>query len=167
MTSYSPCCRGTPRPRMVPRRQPSWWTHECCSACVARNGAWRDYRRDPNPMLHARFRAVRLAFHRTVRSARRSYWSQWQSRVTSLSESQPRLAASIIRHTFRGPAHSCGDQSDHVSGLLMRTLAFRSKKCWTIGDVTLPLLGPHPPPLALSMRTFHCPFCLCGGFTAL
>ena len=100
----------SPRPRMVPRRrQPSWWTHECCSACV-RNGAWRD----PNPMLHARFRAARLAFHRTVRSARRMYWSQWQSRVTSLSESQPRLAASVIRHTFCGPAHSRGDQSDHV-----------------------------------------------------
>ena len=105
----------SPRPRMVPRRrQPSWWTHECYSTCVARNGAWRDYRRDPNPMLHARFRAARLAFHRTVRSARRTYWSQWQSRVTSLSESQPRLAASVIRHTFCGPAHSRGDQSDHV-----------------------------------------------------
>ena len=133
----------SPRPRMVPRRrQPSWWTHECYSACVARNGAWRDYRRDPNPMLHARFRAARLAFHSTVRSVRRSYWSQWQSRVTSLSESQPRLAASVIRHTFRGPA------------LLMETLAFRSRKCWTIGGVTLLLLGPHPPPLALSTRTF-------------
>ena len=117
MTSYSPCCRGILHARawIVPRRrQPSWWTHECYSACFARNGAWRDYRRDPNPMLHARFRAARLAFHRTVRSARRSFWSQWQSRVTSLSESQRRLAASVIRHTFRGPAHSRGDQSDQV-----------------------------------------------------
>ena len=36
----------------------------------------------------------------------------------------------------------------------MGTLAFRSRKCWTIDGVTLHLLGPHLPPLALSMRIF-------------
>ena len=36
----------------------------------------------------------------------------------------------------------------------MGTLAFHSRKYWTIGDVTLLLLGLRPPPLPLSMRTF-------------
>ena len=35
-----------PRQRCFPRRsQPPWWTPECYATCVARNGAWRDYRR--------------------------------------------------------------------------------------------------------------------------
>ena len=35
-----------PRQRCFHRRsQPSWWTPECFATCVARNGAWRDYRR--------------------------------------------------------------------------------------------------------------------------
>ena len=58
----------SPRPRMVPRRQPLWWTHECFSACVARNGAWRDYRRDPIPCCTLDFE--RLVWHSIKQCAR-------------------------------------------------------------------------------------------------
>ena len=105
----------SPRQRVAShRRTPFWWTHECFSGYVARNGVRRDCRRDPTPILHAGFRAARLAFHHTVRSLRRSFGSQWQCRVSSLSGSLPRLAASVIRRTFHGPTDSRGDQSDQV-----------------------------------------------------
>ena len=45
----------SPRQRSSSRRpQPQWWTRECFSACVARNGAWRNFQRNPSPDLHAR-----------------------------------------------------------------------------------------------------------------
>ena len=83
------------------RRQPVWWTSECFAACVARNGAWRDFRRTQDPRDRNRFCVARTHFHRTVRSCQDSFWSHWQDRVANLSRVNPRAAAREVRHTFR------------------------------------------------------------------
>ena len=104
-----------PRQRCSPRRsQPSLWTPECYATCVARNGAWRDYQRVHTLEALTRFRVARTTFHRTVRSAQRSFWSHWQERVARLSRTHPRVAASTIRRTFRSTAASRGDPSAQV-----------------------------------------------------
>ena len=95
--------------RIRRQRQPPWWTSECFAACVARNGAWRDCR----PELHARFRAARTSFHRVVRSCQTSFWSQWQDDIAALSRSNPRAAATRVRHTFR-QGHARRDQTHRV-----------------------------------------------------
>ena len=93
---HAPSQRQHPR-----RRQPAWWTSECFEACVARNGAWRDFRRTQDPRDCSRFCAARTHVHRTVRSCQNSFWSQWQDRVANLSRVNPRAAASAVLHTFR------------------------------------------------------------------
>ena len=91
-----------PSQRQLPRRrQPVWWTPECFAACVARNGAWRDFRRTQDPRDRSRFCAARTHFHRTVRSCQNSFWSHWQDRVANLSRVNPRAAAREVRHNFR------------------------------------------------------------------
>ena len=142
----------SPRQRSSSRRpQPLWWTQKCFSACVAKNGAWRDFQRNPSPYLHALFRAARLASHRTVRSAQRSFWSQWQLRVISLSHSQPDwqlpwfVALSVAQRN-----HAVINQSKS-SGLPKTILLLHDKKRWTIREIILPLLGIL---LILLMRTF-------------
>ena len=88
--------------RLPPRRQPSWWTLACMAACIARNGAWIDYRRSQSPEDRARFSAARMAFHRVVRSSQRAFWTQWQDCVSTLSLSNRRQAASAVRRALQG-----------------------------------------------------------------
>ena len=95
----------SPRHRAASRRrQPSWWTCECFSACVARNGAWRDHRRDPTP-------SCTLA---SGRSALCPTLLLVAMAISCLHLTQPRQAASVFRRNFRGPTESRGDQSDQV-----------------------------------------------------
>ena len=53
-TKISVLHRHVPSQRRTRRRQPAWWTLECFEACVARNGAWRENRRNPECELHPR-----------------------------------------------------------------------------------------------------------------
>ena len=87
--------------RVRRRRQPSWWNSDCLPACIARNGALRDHRRTPSAESHARFRPTRHAFHRTMRSAQRAFWTSWQDHVSALSVLNPRVAAATVRRTFQ------------------------------------------------------------------
>ena len=82
-----------PSQRQHPRhKQPAWWTPGCFEACVARNGAWRDFRRTQDPRDRSRFRAARVHFHSIVRSSQASFWSHWQDLDPSLSRVNPRAA---------------------------------------------------------------------------
>ena len=65
------------------RCQPSWWSPECLARCVARSGAWRDFRRSRSPETYSRFRVARMAFHRTVRKCQRTFWTDWQEPLAS------------------------------------------------------------------------------------
>ena len=92
----------TPMQNRVRRRwQPSWWNSDCLSACIARNGTFRDHRRTPSAESHARFRSARHAFHHTIRSAQRAFWTNWQKHVSALSVLNPRVAAATVRRTFQ------------------------------------------------------------------
>ena len=89
-------------PRSRPRaRQPLWWNDAWYHALVARNGAWRDFRRSGSHEDQARFRFLRQQFHSTVRSSRTHCWNELLGSVASLSRRAPRLACSLIRCTFR------------------------------------------------------------------
>ena len=79
--------------RMLRRRQPFWWTPACVTACIARNGAWRDHRRSQSSDDHVRFSAARMAFHRVVRSAQRTYWMDWQEHVSTHVRLLPQCVA--------------------------------------------------------------------------
>ena len=94
------------------RCQPSWWSPECLALRVARNGAWRDFRRSRSPETYSRFRVARMPFHRTVRGCQRTFWVDWQERLASLSRSCPRVA-SMVRRTFSSPS-----RVDHASRVL-------------------------------------------------
>ena len=60
--------RHVPSQRRTRRgAQTARWTLLCFEACVARNGAWLDYRRNPELELRERFRASRTTFHHVVR----------------------------------------------------------------------------------------------------
>ena len=59
LRTHAPSQRQHPR-----RRQPAWWTPECCEACV---GARRDFRRTHDPRDRSRFCAARVHFRHTVR----------------------------------------------------------------------------------------------------
>ena len=96
--------------RVSRRRQPSWWNSDCLSACIARNGALRDHRRTPSAESHARFRSARHAFHRTIRTAQRAFWSNWQDQVSALSVLNPRVVAATVRRTRIGTLSRCGGQ---------------------------------------------------------
>ena len=75
----------------------------CYHALVARNGSWRDFRRSGSHEDQARFRPLRQQFHSTVRSSRTHFWNEWLCSVTSVSLRAPKLACSLIRHTFPSP----------------------------------------------------------------
>ena len=60
------------------RTRPRWWNDVCFQALVARNGAWRDYRRSGSATDYARFSQCGLHFHRVVRSTKRKFWYDWQ-----------------------------------------------------------------------------------------
>ena len=93
--------RQTPMHRRRP--QPRWWTGECFRALVARNAAWRDFRRSNLPADYVRFSSCRLYFHRLVRSTRRSYWRSWQDDISWMRIQNPQACASRIRRCFRSP----------------------------------------------------------------
>ena len=42
-----------------------------------------------------------IAFNRTIRSAQRAFWSNWQDHVSALSVLNPRVAAATVRRTFQ------------------------------------------------------------------
>ena len=103
------------RPRT---RQPLWWNDACYHALVARNGSWCDFRRSGSHEDQVRFRLLRQQFHSTVRSSRTHFWNEWLGSVTSLSHRAPRLACSLVRHTFRSSVASpnlCHMQWDGAS----------------------------------------------------
>ena len=85
------------------RRQPRWWTDACYHALVARNAAWRDFRRSHLSEDYALFSFRRLYFHRLVRTTRRRFWRFWQDGVARLRMQDPRACASRIRRCFRLP----------------------------------------------------------------
>ena len=88
-------------PNRPSRRQPRWWTNECFRALVARNSAWRAYRRSSWSLSDYSHR--RLLFHRLVRSSRRAFWRRWQHNIQQIHNRNPRACASQIRRCFRLP----------------------------------------------------------------
>ena len=70
---------------------------------VARNAAWRDFRRSHLSEDHALFSSCRLYFHRLVGTTRRRFWRSWQDGVARLRMQDPRACASRIRRCFRLP----------------------------------------------------------------
>ena len=85
------------------RRQPRWWTNECFRALVARNSAWRAYRRCGSLSDYSRFSHRRLLFQRLVRSSRRALWRRWQHNIQQIHNRNPQACASQIRRCFRLP----------------------------------------------------------------
>ena len=86
------------------RPQPDWWDDACYELLVARNAAWRQWRREQTSSARETFRQKRLEFHHLVRRKKSSFWSSWLSRQESLSRSNPRLAARNVR-TQMGQSH--------------------------------------------------------------
>ena len=75
------------------RPQPDWWDDACYELLVARNAAWRQWRREQTSSARETFRQKRLEFHHLVRRKKSSFWSSWLSRQKGLSRSNPQLAA--------------------------------------------------------------------------
>ena len=94
-----------PRLPDVPRhrRWPGWWTDACFHALVARNAAWRDFRRSNLSEDCALFSSRRLHFHLLIRTTRRRFWRSWQDDVARLRTQDPQACASRIRRCFRLP----------------------------------------------------------------
>ena len=128
--------RQTPMHRRRP--QPRWWTGECFRALVARNAAWRDFRRSNLPADYVRFSSCRLYFHRLVCSTYRGYWSSWQDDISWMRIQNAQACASRIRRCFRSPtsrtaphdsmiwrtpqagtARPCDGWRDHFSSVVM------------------------------------------------
>ena len=88
-------------PKPNSRTQPSWWTDACFDALVQRNAAWRARNRDRCDDTNAAFHAARNHFHRVVRTAKSTYWSDWLHRVERVKAFNPRVAARWVRRRFR------------------------------------------------------------------
>ena len=65
-------------------------TSECFAACVARNGAWRDYRRSQDPRDRNQFCVARTHFHRICQELPRFFLVSWQDCVANLSRGSQR-----------------------------------------------------------------------------
>ena len=88
----------TARSTQSPHRpQPDWWDFECYDLTVARNAAFRLWRREHTPAARAEFRAKRLQFHHLVRRKKAQFWNTWLHAQEQLAHDNPRLAAPNIR----------------------------------------------------------------------
>ena len=132
------------------------------SACIARNGALGDHRRTPSAESHARFRSARHTFHRTIRSALRAFWTNWQEHVSALSVLNPRVAAATVRRTFQlqnedRHAQPCGGQIvlvalrgvilPHIGGSISHQFMFTPALSTKISSSARPTVSPICVPL--------------------
>ena len=73
---------------------------------------FRDHRRTPSAESHARFRSARHAFHRTIRSAQRAFWTNWQEQRVRVVGVEPPCCCGHSSTDFpasrRGSARSAG-----------------------------------------------------------
>ena len=147
----------SPRPRMVPRRrQPSWWTHECYSACVARmvRGGTIVGIQIPCCTLDSEglvWHSIAQCARPVARIGRIGNLVSHHSLSLSLDWQLPSSATLSVVQLIRVATNQIG-------GLLMGTLAFRSRSCWTIGDI-VPVFKRGDPTLPNNYRPIFLASC--------
>ena len=79
------------------RPQPDWWDSECYDLMVARNAAYRLWRRERTPAAREAFRTKRIRFHHLVRRKKAQFWNDWLNTQEQVARDNRRMAAQNIR----------------------------------------------------------------------